>query len=701
MGKAWTLGALNPGEEAFVEGIAGEGHIRQRLLDLGLVRGTKVVCMQKKSEKGIGAYQIRGTVIALRRQSADLVSVRPGLKRRNEFLIALAGNPNVGKSTVFNGLTGMRQHTGNWPGKTVEGAYGYLHTRRRCVLADLPGMYSLSSHSPEEAAAAEFLRSGRADAVLAVCDACALERNLNLVLQIAETGCPLMLCVNLMDEAARKGIDIDLKCLSDLLGIPVVGISAQKKTDIQKLLSALDAWMEGLVEGTGPVRTPQETFRAENSGKQGADKGVQERIERAESVCRAAVTFRKNRYRDRDLKIDRYLTGKWTGYPAMFLLLAVVLWITIAGANVPSAYLLSFFSRAETVLWELLSLSALPESVRGALVFGMFRVTGWVVAVMLPPMAIFFPLFTLLEDLGYLPRIAYNLDGPFERCHACGKQALTMCMGLGCNAVGVTGCRIIDSERERRLAVLTNSFMPCNGRFPMLITVSALFLSGASDSGAAAGTALILAGLIVLGVCVTFLWSKILSVTLLKGDASAFTLELPPYRRPQTLKVLVRSVLDRTASVLARAAAVAAPAGLVIWLLANVPAGEQSLFQMMACALDPFARAIGMDGVLLLAFFLGFPANEIVLPLAVMGYLAQGEIKEPGGLQEIHALFLRQGWSVKTAVCVMLFSLLHWPCSTTLLTIRKETKSSGLTAAAFLIPAATGIFLCFCVNRLF
>ncbi len=700
MGKAWTLGALNPGEEAFVEGVTGEEHIRQRLLDLGLVRGTKVICVQKKSERGICAYQIRGAVIALRRQSADLVGVRPCFKRRNDFLIALAGNPNVGKSTVFNGLTGMRQHTGNWPGKTVESAYGYPRTKRRCVLADLPGMYSLTSHSPEEEAAADFLRSGRADAVLVVCDACALERNLNLALQIAETGCPFMLCVNLMDEAARKGIDIDLKRLSDVLGIPVVGISAQKKTDIQKLLRALDAWMEKLAEDNVAVRAPEKDTD-QKCGPEAEETGTYERLERAESVCKAVVTFRKNRFRDRDLKIDRYLTGKWTGYPAMFLLLAVVLWITIAGANVLSAYLTSFFSRAETVLWELLRFSALPRFVREALISGMFRVTGWVVAVMLPPMAVFFPLFALLEDLGYLPRIAYNLDGPFERCHACGKQALTMCMGLGCNAVGVTGCRIIDSERERHLAILTNSFMPCNGRFPMLITVSTMFLFGTADGRTAAGTALVLAGLIVLGVCVTFFWSKILSATLLKGEASAFTLELPPYRRPQTLKVLVRSALDRTASVLARAAAVAAPAGLIIWLLANIPAGEQSLFQMMADALDPFARAIGMDGVLLTAFFLGFPANEIVLPLAIMGYLAQGEIKEPGGLQEIHALLLRHGWGVKTAVCVMLFSLLHWPCSTTLLTIRKETKSFGLTAAAFLIPAVTGIFLCFCVNRLF
>lgn len=310
---------------------------------------------------------------------------------------------------------------------------------------------------------------------------------------------------------------------------------------------------------------------------------------------------------------------------------------------------------------------------------------------MLPPMAIFFPLFTLLEDAGYLPRVAYNLDRPFQACRACGKQALTMCMGLGCNAAGVVGCRIIDSERERLLAVLTNSLMPCNGRFPALIALMTMFFS-LSDSTLAA--ALLLTAALMLCVGLTFGATWLLSATVLRGKPSAFVLELPPYRAPQVGQVLVRSVFDRTLFVLGRAAAVAAPAGIVLWALANVHPGGVSLLTRCAAALDPLGRVMGMDGVLLLAFVLGFPANEIVLPIAVMGYLAQGSLSDVPGLAQMHALLTANGWTWTTAVSAVLFFLLHWPCSTTLWTIRRETGSAKWTLLAALLPTALGMALC-------
>lgn len=610
------------------------------------------------------------------------------LKRsETDLILALAGNPNVGKSTVFNALTGLRQHTGNWPGKTVDSAQGYcVHNGQGFVIVDLPGTYSLSPHSQEEEITRDFILSGKADVTIIVCDATCLERNLNLALQTRAITDRAVLCVNLMDEARKKGIQVNIEELSKQLNMPVVGTSARSGKGLSALMDAVQriACLPPSTENSpAPIQNTEAIFQE------------------AERICRICVT-RENPTADmRRFRADRLLTGRLTGIPVMLLLLSLVFYITLAGANYPSALLSKWALALQEQLTRLFQSLNAPAWLHDALVLGMYRVLAWVVSVMLPPMAIFFPLFTLLEDLGYLPRVAFNLDHCFKRCHACGKQALTMCMGFGCNAVGVIGCRIIDSPRERLIAILTNNLVPCNGRFPTIIAIIAMFFVG---TGAGAGqtllSAILLTGVIVLGVLLTFLFSRLLSATVLSGVPSSFTLELPPYRMPQVGKVLVRSVLDRTLFVLGRAVAVAAPAGLILWLFANLDAGGVSILARCTAFLDPFARLLGLDGVILMAFILGIPANEIVLPIAIMGYLATGTLSELPALNEMHALLSSHGWTWLTAACTVLFSLLHWPCSTTLITIHKETKSMKWTLLAFLLPTAAGICVCFIVATL-
>ena len=593
--------------------------------------------------------------------------------------VALAGNPNVGKSTLFNALTGLRQHTGNWAGKTVATARGeYVFEGREYQLVDLPGTYSLAAHSQEEAVARDYIESGQADAVVVVCDATCLERNLILVLQVLELTGKVLVCVNLLDEARRLGIQVDLPALSQRLGVPVVGTAAGRQEGLDELKGAIAR----LVEGDAPAAARREP---------------RERVTLAERYAAQVVRGERADRLRRQRRLDRLLTSKSTGIPLMLLLFGLVVWLTVAGANGPSALLTALFARLGEVLegW----LAPAPVWLSGILLDGVYRVTAWVVAVMLPPMAIFFPLFTLLEDLGYLPRVAFVMDHAFQKCRACGKQCLTMCMSMGCNACGVPGCRIIDSPRERLIAILTASLVPCNGKFPTLIALITIFFVGGRTGALASleGAALLLATL-VLGVAGTLGCSRLLSATVLKGMPSSFALELPPFRRPRVGEVIVRSVLDRTLFVLGRAVAVAAPAGAAIWLLANVTVGGASLLAWCTGFLDPFARWFGLDGVILMAFILGWPANEIVLPVMLMAYLSAGSLVEFDSLAALGRLLTQQGWTWLTAVCAMLFSLFHWPCSTTCLTVYKETGSVKWTALAVALPTALGLGLCFVVT---
>ncbi len=698
-----------------------------------------------------------------------------------DYAVALAGNPNTGKSTVFNSLTGLRQHTGNWPGKTVVRAEGgFEFGGKRFKLIDLPGTYSLMAGSPDEVVARDFLLFGEPDVTLVVVDASRLERNLNLALQVLEITERVVICLNLMDEARRHGLEVDARRLSRDLGVPVIATAARFGEGLPELLQAIEEVATGRFvcrpyrlqshpqDLKASLTTLTDAVSAEFVGLPNARwvalrlldgdeaiaaalrNGELGRVDRPEAgvtgnpavlgILRTAERLRRQmgtqfherivetiyadaaRLADRavtrpggkprfdiDRTLDRIVTSRRWGFPIMILMFMLVFWITISGANVPSQWLSALLiDSVYPALRGLTESLGWPWWLRGVLVDGMYLSTAWVVSVMLPPMAIFFPLFTLLEDLGYLPRVAFNLDGLFKKAEAHGKQAMTMMMGFGCNAAGVVAARIIDSPRERLLAIITNNFSLCNGRWPTQILIATLFIgalvpaSGGGGNSALAGLLAALAVMAVtgLGVVLTFVSTWGLSRTVLKGEPSIFSLELPPYRPPRVLRTIYTSLIERTIIVLWRAVVFALPAGAVIWLCANVHVGGVSIAGHAIDFLNPLGWLIGLNGVILLAYVVAIPANEIVIPTVLMltvlitgatgvGHGA-GVMFEMQSQTELLALLHAGGWTLLTAVNLMLFSLLHNPCSTTIYTIYKETRSVKWTALATLLPLALG-----------
>ena len=607
---------------------------------------------------------------------------KENITKHNNNIIALLGNPNVGKTTIFNTLTGLHSHTGNWPGKTVSHQEGTLKINNKTYnIIDLPGIYSLNAYSEEEEIARDFIKQKDIDLIIIVLDSTSLERNLNLVLQTKNIKNNIIVCINLLDEAKKKHIEINIEKLKRELELPVIGITAKDKKDINKLKNKIEKY-----------KLDQKTT-----------KHTENTEENAKEIYRKCVKLKEENYNKKTLKIDKIITSKKYGIPIMLLTLGIILWITIIGANYPSELLTKLFSYLYNKLFILFTNLNMNKTLIDFLLNGIFKITGWVISVMLPPMAIFFPLFTLLEDLGYLPRIAFNLDNAFKNCGTNGKQALTMCMGYGCNACGIIGCRIIKSKKEKLIAILTNVFSPCNGKFPTLIAIISIFLVShtASKLTSSISAALLLLAIILISILITLIISKILSKTILKNESSEFTLELPPYRKPKILNTILRSIIDRTIFVLLRAIYITIPAGIIIWFLTNTTINDKNLLLMISNILENFGSFIGLDGTIVLAFILGLPANEIILPIILMIYTNSQALTNYTNLIDLNNILMQNNWTITTAICFIILLICHYPCGTTIATIKKETNSIKWTILAIILPTLVGLILCITTKTTF
>ena len=607
----------------------------------------------------------------------------------------LAGNPNVGKSTVFNSITGLRQHTGNWTGKTVDfsvGEFEYKSIKHK--ITDLPGTYSIYADSMEETVSKEYLENNSSDCVIIVADVNALERNLLLTIQILMKTSRAVLCLNMNDIADKNGVSVDVDELSLCLGIPVVKLTANKKKGINTLIDTAVGVAQGRIK-TYCVRKYKELNSITDTLEQ-----VSEIRSICADIAKCCIIVKSKNRKNLSLLTDRIITNKVSGTVIMVIFIAGLFWLTAVGANYPSEALRNAFMTLIKNIKDFLLTLNLNESIVSLLCDGVLTTGCWVVSVMLPPAIIFFPLFSLLEDWGYLPRVAFNLDRLFCKSGTNGKHSLTMLMGFGCNSCGVTGCRIFSNKAQRDAAIVTNSFVPCNGRIPMLITLANVFVSYSdrklSDTVV---VSLVITFMIMLSFAMTLLVSKAMTLHS-QHKTQMFTLELPAYKKPHFLKTIGISMKDKVLSVLLRALAVALPAGALIWILANIRIGDSSLLHTVADAIDPIGKVFGIDGVILLGFIMGFPANEIVLPIIFMTYTSSGVLAESNSQALINELLINNNWTQLTAICAIVLCVFHFPCSTTCITIYKETKSKLLTMLSIVVPLMIGFTLCLAINLL-
>lgn len=649
--------------------------------------------------------------------------------------ILLCGNPNVGKSSIFNLLTISHEHTGNWTGKTVSVVSKKIK-KKDYILVDLPGIYSLSSLSEEENITKNVLLFDDYEKIIYVADACNLERNLNLLLQILEINKNIILCINMIDELDSKNIKIDFNRLSEILNIPVVTCSCKNKKGIDKLLSMLDSSQEStysyiynecienkIMELQNLVIAPfnergiitkllqkdtniiDEIFKRYNTNifsdelknylNNLCDNITYEISIKINEISREI--YRKiviNNYKKEIKKFDIIFSSKIYAIPLILLIMFIIFYITIILSNYPSELLTLLFNKIENVLLYLSIKINIPNIIYEPIIFGIYRIVSFVISVMLPPLIIFFILFTYAEESGILPRIAFNFDKIFNKCNCHGKQSLTMCTGFGCNACAVAGARIIDSDRDKKIAILTNSFIPCNGRFPMIIALVSMFFVNINNKLL---VSLYVTLFVLFGIIISLIVSLILSKTLLKGYPGFFILELPDYKRVNIKKVLKESINYKALSIIKKAILISAPSGLIIWLLTNININNLSLFNYLAKSLDYFSNIFGMDGIIFSSFILGFPANEIVLPIMLMGYLNNSNVTVINNLNIIKNILINNGWTMITATSVILFSIMHFPCATTLYTIKRELGTKW-AIYAFFIPLITGLIILFIFN---